>query len=458
MPEGFELYDANGVLQLDTLSPTLTFAYKGTATVGIAIEYSAKGSINIITPPSVKVPVIAIRSLYPICPYYTQSYNGGYSHWYHIDAYSGQVDYYVFDSISDSFYVPVQYGMELYDANSKLTYSTGRGVAKTFGVLHLGGSVTLQANRQFAVVITSFSGYRHLDGGPVDDGGEPLPDSGNGGNYPQYHQSAFCYGAAIRNNAAITGAIDFLSGPVFTPAPDFDIPFKTCLVLDVTEYGGGAVPGNGVGAVTMSLNPTSQSLSGARTSQTFVETAVPVGGTATSFTWSLNNIVGGGSWSIISGQGTGSVTVQVTNVPNTDTSSAVLGCVATINGSGPVSASANLAFGNTLGTQTVATAISPTRQDLSGSVALRTFGTFTASATVGGVATTPTSFTWKLSDTSGQWSIASGQGTSQCTPRVSGVASGDFVNTEFWCTVVVNGQSYDTPTAILTYQRSGTAQ
>ena len=63
--EGFEVYNEAGYLQVDTRSPVMTFAYKGTLNTSIAISYSSKSSLRIDVPAWVAAPVIALRSTQP---------------------------------------------------------------------------------------------------------------------------------------------------------------------------------------------------------------------------------------------------------------------------------------------------------------------------------------------------------------------------------------------------------
>src|SRR6185437_6444198 len=86
-------------------------------------------------------------------------------------------------------------------------------------------------------------------------------------------------------------------------------------------------------ALATAMSPTSQSVSGTGSSNTFSALSAVIGyGTATSYSWSFTGITGPGSWSIASGAGTATATPEVTGSTSGSTSSAT--CVCTIIFSG----------------------------------------------------------------------------------------------------------------------------
>ena len=87
-----------------------------------------------------------------------------------------------------------------------------------------------------------------------------------------------------------------------------------------------------VPAITVSIAPASQSLSGSVSSQTFNNEVITVtGGTPSSYTWGFISPTGG-SWTINSGQGTASAAARVTTVVAGEVADATLYCDVVING------------------------------------------------------------------------------------------------------------------------------
>lgn len=100
-----------------------------------------------------------------------------------------------------------------------------------------------------------------------------------------------------------------------------------------------------IAPLSLYVSPNTQSVSQAGTSYTFTCSAVTVG-TPSAHTWSLSAPVGG-TWSIVSGQGTSSVQVQITGAPTGGgTDSVTVVCNATINGHS-LTADASLLYANT---------------------------------------------------------------------------------------------------------------
>lgn len=98
---------------------------------------------------------------------------------------------------------------------------------------------------------------------------------------------------------------------------------------------------------SLSITPTSQTLSGTPNSQTFgAEVVTASSGTPSSYVWSLQDIAGSGTWSIVSGQGTASCVAKVTGTNPSTTNRATLQCVVTIGG-GTVTLDAPLIYNDT---------------------------------------------------------------------------------------------------------------
>lgn len=98
---------------------------------------------------------------------------------------------------------------------------------------------------------------------------------------------------------------------------------------------------------SLSIAPTSQTLASATGSQTFAAEVVTASdGTPSSYVWSLQDIAGSGTWSIVSGQGTASCVAKVVGTNPSTTNRATLQCVVTIEG-GTVTLDAPLIYNDT---------------------------------------------------------------------------------------------------------------
>jgi hypothetical protein len=85
----------------------------------------------------------------------------------------------------------------------------------------------------------------------------------------------------------------------------------------------------------------------------------------------------------------------------------------------------------------VSVSISPAFRDASGSTSSFTFPSCTVTVTGG----TATAYSWGfLFPSGGTWSVASGQGLSSATARVTSVI--DSASADFYCDVTVGGQVY----------------
>ena len=94
--------------------------------------------------------------------------------------------------------------------------------------------------------------------------------------------------------------------------------------------GAASLAGLAANSVVVTAAPTSQSASDLPSSHVFSSVIVTViGGTASSYTWSFTNILGG-SWSLFSGAGTAIATPQVASVAGIAT--ATLVCDVVVNG------------------------------------------------------------------------------------------------------------------------------
>jgi hypothetical protein len=102
---------------------------------------------------------------------------------------------------------------------------------------------------------------------------------------------------------------------------------------------------------------------------------------------------------------------------------------------------AGLAITIQLGTpQCLATAMSPTSGSASGAGSSYTFGSFSAVIGYGSA----TSYAWSFSGQTGPgtWSVASGQGTANAVPQVTGCTPGTTSTANFVCTIVLGGYAY----------------
>lgn len=88
----------------------------------------------------------------------------------------------------------------------------------------------------------------------------------------------------------------------------------------------------------------------------------------------------------------------------------------------------------------LATSVSPASESASGSTTSHVFSALSARIGSG----TATSYTWSFSAHAGPgtWSIASGQGTANAVPQVTGSTSGSTSTATCLCTIVANGVSY----------------
>ena len=100
-------------------------------------------------------------------------------------------------------------------------------------------------------------------------------------------------------------------------------------------------------AITATVSPTSQVLSGLTTARTFSPTTVTVvGGTPSAYVWKHKNQSGLGTWSVNAGQGTATGTSRVTGVTAGDLSTAEFYCTVTVDGTDYDSESAAHSYEN----------------------------------------------------------------------------------------------------------------
>lgn len=104
-------------------------------------------------------------------------------------------------------------------------------------------------------------------------------------------------------------------------------------------------------ALSAALSSYSMTLMAAATATTFASNTCSVSGNtgAPTYSWTLTNTGGVGTFSILSGQGTATVSVRVTGVSAGFTATATLTCTVSADGNTATSPACSLSFTNTSG-------------------------------------------------------------------------------------------------------------
>lgn len=231
MVAGLESYTDTGIIQLSQDIHGLRLISMGLASIHSGYTYGAVGSCTIQVPSSVTVPLVATRHASGVAPL-SRVWNGSsWDHRFNTGASGGEVGYYIFD-ISSIEGTSTTFGLEVYDANGMLTYSSARGSASVYAVLNgsvAGGgqSVGLVSGRRYATVVPRFAGYRDNYFVPADEGG------------PRYDQLSDMWGGAVSHAGGTASAawVPLASATNVASATDYEVAMTGMLVLDVTAYG-----------------------------------------------------------------------------------------------------------------------------------------------------------------------------------------------------------------------------
>jgi hypothetical protein len=346
MPQGFESYNDAGKLQVQDSRQPVVLLSSGTVTTTVKSGYAATAdypNMNsrfvietadaqtfaarmVAIAPNDYSCLISIRRFYDS---FSQIYIYEYE-FVSILAVGSVVPFWIFRPHSAA---PTSSGagLEVYDAAGLVTYSSFQQPLRVVGISSgTPATHTYVSGRKYAAIIASYSG---------ETTSTTLHAEGWETMYSQ-RRLANCV-RSVTNGVQINqlelsriNRLDYQVG----------LHSSQIMMVDITNYGNYTATGPTSSAIV--TGPSNQAWSDSVGYTTFVPSTVSIsGGTATSYTWSLGPAQGG-TWGILSGQGTSSATINVSNVPSQSSASIVLTCVVGISGQATRTVTCSLSHSN----------------------------------------------------------------------------------------------------------------
>jgi hypothetical protein len=451
---GFQTFTANGRTVFNATQPTMSLTASGTVTTraqngSIENVYSNVTSRFVITytGASNSAPLVFIS---PAAESALERLNvsGTTYTWTFISnlAIGATTPFWVFDRPSAG----TNFGLEVFDASGGRVYQTSQFPLRMVAVPgYFAGMSSLNyfnsSGRQYAVGYGAFLGdVNYQVNNPFE---------------PDFYGYTFFFNTAATKTVLGNGVNGVPTGSSgvnvrrwnyhsFTGYSPYEAEVTGSLIVaDVTNYGQTVVIG---GDVTATMNAVSGATSAASTTQDFVRSVTTSGGTPTGYSWSLTPTSGGGSWSIISGQGTAQATARVTGVATGTSANATFACTVSFSGtSATANASSALQFTNS---SVTSLSLSPTTLSTSASSTTSSLGSCTATAVNG----TATSYSWTVESASGGTFTVTNSTSQTCSVSVSGVASGTTATGTLRCTAIIDGVARSA-TASLSHQHVAAA-
>jgi len=243
----FQTFRTDGSLQFDAALMTMALISKGTVYTQSRVAGNSNASSVLVPLPDLTSPFLVAFSARFVC-----ARAGAYSasgtpvaHFASNGAIGSPVNYWIFGR-TDRFPPSGGAGLELFNEQGQMTYSSRRPIATIAGILtDVQQSTTLASARTYAVAVPDWVG-RHLDTGARYRNGKPYFGGTNGTtNYTWgWRPDGKLYGGAVADNVISTGLVsydDVIATLNFGPQPAdpspaavWTHPMGTSLILDVT--------------------------------------------------------------------------------------------------------------------------------------------------------------------------------------------------------------------------------
>ena len=248
MTVGFEVYDQNGYLQINSDTLTHYLHSKGTVnTASRAFGNTNPSSFVISVPSTISKPIVAISSGYGFAQYGRVFNAVNWEYRFISSAPIGtSLSYWIFASMEDTSAAGP--GIVVYDSVGRITFNSAGKPLRILGVLTSAGASVTAVGRTLAIACANFSGYRIITPGTWYYNDVPMIPPDDPPNQPDWVQQADVdgdlYGGYVSGSTAYAAAVswDDVSfdyrdgyGNLLTTIANWDSGYKPNLVIDVTN-------------------------------------------------------------------------------------------------------------------------------------------------------------------------------------------------------------------------------